>query len=166
MCACISIKNLMAQSDKTICWQLYGDHLNHDILDDCLLKTRPLHNIFQSAHVQNQFPRYRIDDLLMASPTHSLAYPAYGMPRYAVTTQDTAANSLAMNQIPTPDPPSGFYEATSGQPIPDVYRLSQTTHSNAIETSCGKNIALTLLAVSAGIVAVIAARRFFGCERY
>lgn len=70
----------MAQSDKDVCYLYYSDHANHNILDTCLMKTKGLHTVFQTPKVQRQFPRYQRSQLILADPSHSLAYPAYLTP--------------------------------------------------------------------------------------
>ena len=66
----------MAYSGKDSCWLMYADHLNHDILDDCLMKTRRRKTMMSAPHVRYQFPRYHGSNII-ADPFHSVMIPAY-----------------------------------------------------------------------------------------
>ncbi len=71
----------MVQSDKDACYTNYAYHFNHDILDTCLMQTKGLQTTFQRPEVQRLFPRYQYSQLMLADPSHSLAYPAYAVPQ-------------------------------------------------------------------------------------
>lgn len=94
----------MVQSDKDACYLNYAYHLNHNILDTCLMQTTDLRTVFQTPKVQRQFPRYQYSQLLMADPTHSLAYSAYATPRPRDTNQQLPNDMVlidAMNKAET-----------------------------------------------------------------